>query len=101
MLDILTDCILHPFITGSRETRDSAYGFIQNRDDDSPHELLSAKIDSTIEKHGKDLLEERFMDAYDAVRAIIDAPVTANMSFVVHLAASRVAGVIVRLLAAE
>lgn len=73
VLDILTDCIIHPFITGSRETRDSAYGFSSKHAEGDPHEELSAKIDNAIEKHGKERLEEQFMDTYDVVRAIIDA----------------------------
>jgi hypothetical protein len=73
VLDILTDCIIHPFITGSRETRDSSYGFVSKHIEANPHEDLSAKIDNAIEKHGQERLEERFMDAYDVVRAIIDA----------------------------
>ena len=72
VLDILTDCIIHPFITGSRETRDSAYGFVSRVIED-PHERLSVKISNAIENHGQERLEEQFMDVYDVVRAIIDA----------------------------
>ena len=70
VLDILIDCLVDPVLSSGTGTRDKAYDYEPDGEQDIDD--LANWLENAIEMYGSDVLVSHFMVAYDLVRSIAD-----------------------------